>query len=128
IQFLLIIARPDRDNERRRTPMNHIECRRGTRAALWFVDAVDVRWKVRGYSSVGRAVALQAIGQGFESPYLQEFSLFLSLEDTRLATWSIRNSQACPTKAPRKFKTTGACSGVSRPDSGPVAQLVRACA
>ena len=27
--------------------------------------------KLRGYSSVGRAVALQAIGQGFESPYLQ---------------------------------------------------------
>jgi hypothetical protein len=27
--------------------------------------------KFRGYSSVGRAVALQAIGQGFESPYLQ---------------------------------------------------------
>jgi hypothetical protein len=26
---------------------------------------------LRGYSSVGRAVALQAIGQGFESPYLQ---------------------------------------------------------
>jgi hypothetical protein len=25
----------------------------------------------RGYSSAGRAVALQAIGQGFESPYLQ---------------------------------------------------------
>jgi hypothetical protein len=24
----------------------------------------------RGYSSAGRAVALQAIGQGFESPYL----------------------------------------------------------
>jgi hypothetical protein len=25
-----------------------------------------------GYSSVGRAVALQAIGQGFESPYLHQ--------------------------------------------------------
>jgi hypothetical protein len=28
----------------------------------------------RGYSSAGRAVALQAIGQGFESPYLQIFA------------------------------------------------------
>ena len=26
----------------------------------------------RGYSSAGRAVALQAIGQGFESPYLHQ--------------------------------------------------------
>ena len=31
--------------------------------------------KLRGYSSVGRAVALQAIGQGFESPYLHSLPL-----------------------------------------------------
>jgi hypothetical protein len=40
---------------------------------LWFVERVGPApaGLLRGYSSVGRAVALQAIGQGFESPYLQ---------------------------------------------------------
>ena len=58
----------------------------------------------RGYSSVGRAVALQAIGQGFESPCLHPpclaflFSCHFSFES--------KESQ----------------------EIGPVAQLVRACA
>ena len=39
--------------------------------------------KLRGYSSFGRAVALQAIGQGFESPYLQAWFGVLELSKQR---------------------------------------------
>jgi hypothetical protein len=50
--------------------------------------------KFRGYSSVGRAVALQAIGQGFESPYLQIlFSRSLDHESRGLAGQSCGRSQ-----------------------------------
>ena len=54
-----------------------------------------------GCSSVGRAVALQAIGQEFDSPQLHHFKLEQNMGRIRK---SFRN------------------------DFGPVAQLVRACA
>ena len=47
-----------------------------TRAAdnTWLETAREDRWlpKFRGYSSAGRAPALQAGGQGFESLYLHD--------------------------------------------------------
>ena len=46
---------------------------------------------LRGYSSAGRAVALQAIGQGFESPYLQTSAPpYLRLGEARFGKPSIR--------------------------------------
>jgi hypothetical protein len=59
-------------------------------SCVYLENILKIKNIIRGHSSVGRAVALQAIGQGFESPCLQA-------------------------SAPQFA-------------SGPVAQLVRACA
>jgi hypothetical protein len=89
---------------------------------LWFVERVGPApaGLLRGYSSVGRAVALQAIGQGFESPYLQSFFFRAGTGQRKIrsARPSIGKGEVSPTKVSEAFQ----------PDLGPVAQLVRACA
>jgi hypothetical protein len=92
-----------------------------------------------GYSSAGRAVALQAIGQGFESPYLQTSPSSLRLGDTA----SGRSDFAVRKKSKRSLSDKASWSlrrqvvvgpamtldtGVKLFSIGPVAQLVRACA
>jgi hypothetical protein len=98
---------------------------------LWFVERVGPApaGLLRGYSSVGRAVALQAIGQGFESPYLQSFFLpgWDRAKKDPFAWPSIGKGEVSPTKGPR-FPNLGKVSEAFQPDLGPVAQLVRACA
>jgi hypothetical protein len=95
---------------------------------LWFIERVGPApaGLLRGYSSVGRAVALQAIGQGFESPYLQSFFF-------RAGTGREDRS---PGRASERAKLSDQSSEIEsrevseafQPDLGPVAQLVRACA
>ena len=43
-------------------------------------EVYDTKW---GYSSVGRAPALQAGGQEFESPYLHHCSSLLAIADDK---------------------------------------------
>src|SRR2546427_12412811 len=67
-----------------------------------------------GCSSVGRAVALQAIGQEFESPQLHQ------------TAWERQSvERAAVRDMPR---STGTNAPMRRRGSGRVAQLVRACA
>src|SRR5271166_6609002 len=91
--------------------MNNIEHQRGfLRSSVSLTPLIrrPPDFKLRGYSSVGRAVALQAIGQGFESPYLQN-----SLPDSSIGEGlfgparAFRSSQVCPTTAPRSLKRLG---------------------
>jgi hypothetical protein len=81
-------------------------------------------WKFRGYSSVGRAVALQAIGQGFESPYLQTLPLRLEPRGGKVSP-DPGLGDGCLMRLPQS-KTRE--SDLLEPVIGPVAQLVRACA
>ncbi len=77
--------------------------RRGVILDLLLVTTLTCA-RLRGHSSVGRAVALQAIGQGFESPCLQLLRRAVVAAVCDRCRFS-RNSNL-----------------------GPVAQLVRACA
>lgn len=47
---------------------------------------------VRGCSSVGRASALQAEGQRFDSAHLHQLKILMKLvKDVRVGKWSIKN-------------------------------------
>jgi hypothetical protein len=91
------------------------------RAKLFFKKWMDrTQIERRGCSSVGRAVALQAIGQEFESPQLHQPSLARELwlgqpgGDTGAQDFPA-SQRACRAEA-------------QRAGAGRVAQLVRACA
>ena len=99
--------------------------------ALWQVEEIEldrefeisnVKFDVfgRGCSSVGRAVALQAIGQEFESPQLHQPTLEAQLRAGCRAVAKRRRAMSCTiTKSLRaSARQAGFC--------GRVAQLVRA--
>jgi hypothetical protein len=104
--------------------------RESTVRRRWFVERVGPApaGLLRGYSSVGRAVALQAIGQGFESPYLQSF--FPGLGPGKKDRSPGRASERVNLVRLKfsRFQNLGGVSEAFQPDLGPVAQLVRACA
>jgi hypothetical protein len=96
------------------------------RAKLFFRKWMDrtriQRW---GCSSVGRAVALQAIGQEFESPQLHQPSLASELRLGRPA----RSNEGRALELMEFRAGQRACrAGARERKGGRVAQLVRACA